>query len=181
MVIEGLRAIQREHGYLPTEELSALAQRLSVPLYQVQGVASFYPHFRLAPPPMVEVKVCGDMSCHLRGAGALVRAAEQRAATLPGAKVGHVSCLGRCDRAPAAVVNDVILAGMTPEKLNDLITSIAGGAPVTHHEPAPAPVPLRVDPYAGGRRYEAALSPEPIRRKSGRRNSKEPYIFFHRL
>ena len=163
MVIEGLRAIQREHGYLPTEELSALAQRLSVPLYQVQGVASFYPHFRLAPPPMVEVKVCGDMSCHLRGAGALVRAAEQRAATLPGAKVGHVSCLGRCDRAPAAVVNDVILAGMTPEKLNDLITSIAGGAPVTHHEPAPAPVPLRVDPYAGGRRYEAVRAFVPRR------------------
>src|SRR5207245_10773516 len=106
-------------------------------------------------PPMVEVKVCGDMSCHLRGAGALVRAAEQRAATLPGAKVGHVSCLGRCDRAPAAVVNDVILAGMTPEKLNDLLTSIAGGAPVTHHEPARAPVPLRVDPYAGRRRYAA--------------------------
>src|SRR2546425_4045330 len=112
---------------------------------------------------MVEVKVCGDMSCHLRGAGALVRAAEQRAATLPGAKVGHVPCLGRCDRAPAAVVNDVILAGMTPEKLNDLITSIAGGAPVTHHEPAPAPVPLRVDPYAGGRRYEAVRAFVPRR------------------
>ena len=29
MVIEGLRAIQREHGYLPTEALSALAQRIN--------------------------------------------------------------------------------------------------------------------------------------------------------
>ncbi len=155
MVIEGLRAIQREHGYLPTEALSALAQRINVPLYQVQGVASFYPHFRLAPPPMVDVRVCNDMSCHLRGAGALLRAAEERVARLPGTSLGHVSCLGRCDRAPAAVVNDVILAGMTPEKLGDLVASVAAGAAVSHHDATPPPVSLRVDPYADGRRYEA--------------------------
>ena len=45
-----LRAIQEKHGYLPAGELRALSERTHAPLYQLQGVASFFPHFRLAPP-----------------------------------------------------------------------------------------------------------------------------------
>jgi len=154
-VIDELRAVQREHGYLPTKALAALAQRINVPLHQLQGVASFYPHFRLAPRPTVEVRVCGDMACHLRGADAVLSAVEARAAGLPGTKVGRVSCLGRCDRAPAAVVNDVIVTGATPPSLCDLVASVGSGASVPHHEPAPTTTSLRIDPYEDGQRYGA--------------------------
>ena len=68
-----MRAIQRQHGYLPPEALRALAERLETPLYRVQGVAGSFPHFRLTPPPAVEVQVCADMSCHLRGGDRLRR------------------------------------------------------------------------------------------------------------
>ena len=51
--------------------MRALAERLEMPLYQLQSVASFYPHFYLKPPARVEVRVCGDMACHRHGAGAL--------------------------------------------------------------------------------------------------------------
>ena len=155
MVIEELRAVQREHGYLPAEALAALAQRINVPLYQLHGVASFYPHFRLTPPPAVEVRVCGDMTCHLRGADEVLLAAEERAAGLAGTKIDHVSCLGRCDRAPAVSVNDVILTGMTPEKVGDLVASVAAGARPEHHEPTPEAVSLRTDPYGSEGRYGA--------------------------
>ena len=33
------------HRYLPAERLRALAERLEIPLFHLQAVASFYPHF----------------------------------------------------------------------------------------------------------------------------------------
>ena len=66
-LVNELKAIQERHGYLPEAELRAFAQRTATPLYQIQAVASFYPHFRLRPRPQIEVKVCADLSCHLAG------------------------------------------------------------------------------------------------------------------
>ncbi|MFN2432455.1 MAG: NADH-ubiquinone oxidoreductase-F iron-sulfur binding region domain-containing protein [Gemmatimonadota bacterium] len=68
VLIDQLKAIQSRHGFLPRERLVELSRRESVPLYQIESVASFYPHFRSSPPPAVEIAVCTDMSCHLAGA-----------------------------------------------------------------------------------------------------------------
>ena len=102
-IFDELRGIQRAHGYLPERELRALADRLSLPLYRLQAVASFYPHFFLKPPARAEVRVCGDMACHRRGSNDL---RERLAAKYRGQDVNiqHVSCLGRCDVSPAMAV-----------------------------------------------------------------------------
>ena len=68
VIFDDLRAIQLRYGFLPKAELEALSQRTQTPLYQIHGVASFYPHFHLAPPAKAEIRVCADMSCHLNGA-----------------------------------------------------------------------------------------------------------------
>ena len=74
MIVQDLRQIQERCGYLPAEELRALSQRTGTPLHRLHEVASFFPHFRLSPPPAVEVHVCRDMACHLRGAQRLTQA-----------------------------------------------------------------------------------------------------------
>src|SRR2546427_12632067 len=132
MLIDELRAIQREHGYLPAAALRALSERARIPLYDVHGVASFYPHFRLTAPPAVDVRVCADMSCHPRGADELSRSLEAHLAgrELSGVVVRPVSCLGQCDRAPAGSINDVIVPGLTQARLTDLVGAAeAGDAP----------------------------------------------------
>lgn len=68
MIFDDLRAIQLRYGFLPKEELEGLSQRTLTPLYQLHSVASFYPHFRLAPPAKAEIRVCADMSFDLNGA-----------------------------------------------------------------------------------------------------------------
>ena len=45
-LIPVLHAIQREHGWLPREELVKLSQESRRPLYEIEGLISFYPHFR---------------------------------------------------------------------------------------------------------------------------------------
>jgi len=97
-LIPSLHAIQREHGWLPREELVRLSRDTRRPLYEIEGLVSFYPHFRTAPRREgVEVAVCRDLSCSL---------SRERAAIPEGAVVHEVSCVGRCDQAPVAVVEE---------------------------------------------------------------------------
>ena len=158
-IIAELRAIQREHGFIPVTALRDLSERARVPLYQLHGVVSFFPHFRESPAPPVEVLVCDDMSCHRRGAAALLAAVEEHVAQAgpPGTVVRPVSCLGRCDRAPACAVNDTILSRVTLDGLAPhLLTAAVGGTLPAEHA-APDGRALRVDPYTEpGQRYAAA-------------------------
>ena len=158
-IITALREIQHTHGFVPVTALRELSDRTGTPLYQLHGVVSFFPHFRTTPPPTVEVLVCDDMSCHRRGGGALLTAVEQHVAQSgpAGTVVKPVSCLGRCDRAPACVVNDTIISRVTLDGLVETITSAASGQKVPHEKVTPAGGHLMTDPYPdASQRYGAA-------------------------
>ena len=55
-LIPALNAIQERVGWLPREELVALSQDVHRPLYEIEGLISFYPHFRTDPPKPVELR-----------------------------------------------------------------------------------------------------------------------------
>src|SRR5438045_7999744 len=101
MMIQALLRLQERHGYLPQEGLRELARDLRLPLHRLHEVASYYPLFRLQPPPRVQVQVCRDMSCHLRGAAQLAADLKNKLGDSGDTIVEGVSCLGRCDGAPA--------------------------------------------------------------------------------
>jgi NADH:ubiquinone oxidoreductase subunit F (NADH-binding)/NADH:ubiquinone oxidoreductase subunit E len=154
MIIQELRLIQDHCGYLPEAELRALAERLRVPLYRLHEVASFYPHYRLQPPPAVEVQVCRDMACFLRGAGTLRRNLEALASDGQIA-VGGVSCLGQCDGAPAVCINDHVYRGKGEAELTALVRAVAAGEELPRQQADRSPCGWRIDPYQGQPRYEA--------------------------
>jgi NADH:ubiquinone oxidoreductase subunit F (NADH-binding)/NADH:ubiquinone oxidoreductase subunit E len=154
-VFEELRAIQRDFGYLPADRLKTLAATIDVPLSQIHAVASFYPHFHLSPPPQVDVRVCADMSCHLRG-GDKVRAALDSAFQGTDPKkvcIRDVSCLGRCDQAPAIMVNDNIYYPVNSHDAVALAQDVLAGKALPAR-PRPADrVAMASDPYAGKGEY----------------------------
>jgi formate dehydrogenase beta subunit len=112
-LIPALNAIQERVGWLPREELVALSRDVHRPLYEIEGLVSFYPHFRSEPPERVEVRVCHDLSCWLRGADERIAALIERHSADADIAIVEGSCLGRCDIAPAGTVNEapVPLAG----------------------------------------------------------------------
>src|SRR5204863_2318263 len=121
------------------------------------GVASFFPHFRLEPPPPVDLRVCTDMSCHLLDADGLRRAVEARVIQFgpAGVVIKPVSCLGQCDRGPAASVNDTIFAGLTAETLYGHVEAAAAKRAPAHAPAQPSTLRLAADPYDPGVRYSA--------------------------
>ncbi|MGO9496569.1 MAG: NAD(P)H-dependent oxidoreductase subunit E [Solirubrobacteraceae bacterium] len=143
-LIPSLNAIQREHGWLPREELTRLSRETRRPLYEIEGLVSFYPHFRTAAPPKVEVTVCRDLSCWLHGADEQMAAIHKRYGDGVEIEVREVSCIGRCDIAPAASVDErPVPAADIPQAVQQ---ALDGDEP-----PARAKTPPRSwpnDPYA---------------------------------
>src|ERR1041384_2167854 len=99
LLVPALHRIQQQYGYLKTEALEQFSRESEVPLYRLQAVASFFPHFQLTPPKKVVLRVCRDFSCHLAGSCKILK--ELASLTSEEVAIEGTSCLGRCDRAPA--------------------------------------------------------------------------------
>jgi NADH:ubiquinone oxidoreductase subunit F (NADH-binding)/NADH:ubiquinone oxidoreductase subunit E len=164
-IFEELEEVQKEFGFLPLEQLRKIAEDRELHLRDVHAIASYYPHFWLTKPARVRVKVCDDMTCHLRGASALQQRLEQsfHGISDKDLSLGKVSCLGRCDQAPVFEINDCYYDGLAPEEAVSEVQSTLDGQPPQwkSHSPAQAmlssysPRTLLSDPYGGQRPYSA--------------------------
>ena len=149
MLIDDLREIQARHGYLPEEELKSLSERRGIPLYEAHGVASFYPHFRLKPPPEATIRVCTDLSCHLHGACDVLETLRETVeyAGLDQWEVTGTSCLGQCDGAPAVSVNDGSYRSMSVDRLGKTVARLAEAGKIARQPLRRRANPGLIDPY----------------------------------
>lgn len=136
VVIQALHKIQKEHNYLPAEQLEQLSRELNLPLSEIYSTASFYKQLHFNPRGKNIVCVCVGTACHVRGSGEVVKRLEDSL----GVKVGEttpdmsvtletVGCVGCCGLAPVVVVNDVISGEVGPQKVADIVESVKNGGP----------------------------------------------------
>jgi len=157
-LIPALNAIQERLGWLPREELVALSGDVRRPLYEIEGLVSFYPHFRTEPPKQVELRVCHDLSCWLRGGDEQIAQLREVYGADAAVELVEGSCIGRCDIAPACTVNEVPVPMASAA---DAVARVAETATSKAHNiyavPAPAtkgtawpndPYPALADRYA---------------------------------
>jgi NADH:ubiquinone oxidoreductase subunit F (NADH-binding) len=175
MIVQALHEIQHRHGYLPRPELVLLADRIDTPLFRIEEVASFFPHFRKTPPPEIEIRVCRDMACRLHGSHKVTQELISATKDKPNWKVCEVSCLGRCDRAPAAFVaknpqgenghaannghdrhepHEFLIVASDSKRLKDVAAALAAGQhPTVDTDAALDPAAhekWQIDPYKDG-------------------------------
>ena len=128
MLIPMMQDLQAEYGYLPAEQLKALAGELAVPLTRVYGVAMFYSSFRLAPKGAHEVTLCMGTVCHLKGAPRISEAICKEYGIEPGGTTPDrlftlqaVNCVGACALAPVVLVNDTAHGNVSVTSVRRLI------------------------------------------------------------
>jgi formate dehydrogenase len=153
LLIEHLHLIQDAHGCLSAAHLTALAREMSLAPAEVYEVATFYHHFDVvkegqATPPAITVRVCESVSCHLAGAGTLLEACRKAAGD--NVRVIPAPCVGRCDRAPVAVV------GQNPIDRATLAT--VGAAVVAKRTTAVPPPYTQYAAYRAEGGYETLLT-----------------------
>jgi len=111
LLIEHLHKIQDAYKHISAAHLVALAREMKLSKAEVYEVATFYHHFDIVkegetPPPALTVRVCESLTCEMKGAHDLISSLEDGMGD--GVRVQKVPCVGRCDKAPIAVV------GMNP-------------------------------------------------------------------
>ncbi|HEX5619598.1 MAG TPA: NAD(P)H-dependent oxidoreductase subunit E [Solirubrobacteraceae bacterium] len=152
-LIPALNAIQRRCGWLPRDELVALSREVRRPLYEIEGLISFYPHFRTTERKPVQIAVCHDLTCWLHGSDQRIAEAKARYGDDVEVELVEVSCLGRCDIAPAAAVDERPLAFADAA---DAVQAARGGShPDVEAKQGSEPRPN--DPYAAGEEHYRVL------------------------
>jgi NADH-quinone oxidoreductase subunit E len=132
MLIPMMQDLQAEYGYLPADQLRAIAKELKIPLTRVYGVAMFYSSFRLAPKGAHEVTLCMGTVCHLKGAPRISEAICEEYGIQPGGTTADrlftlqaVNCVGACALAPVMIVDGKYYDGVTPESALQILGSLS--------------------------------------------------------
>jgi [NiFe] hydrogenase diaphorase moiety large subunit len=111
-LVQMLRELQAQIGWLPRSVLSQLASALGLTLAQVEGVAGFYRFFHMQPVGTYRVLFSDNITDRMRGSQALMAELCRRLNVVPGrtsasglVSVDKTSCTGLCDQGPALLVN----------------------------------------------------------------------------
>jgi NADH:ubiquinone oxidoreductase subunit F (NADH-binding)/NADH:ubiquinone oxidoreductase subunit E len=95
--------LQARHGGLTRAAIADVARALRLPVERAYGVATFYSMLNSPPRPRPTIRVCDGPACWLNSAQE-ARAAVEAEFGREWA-VERTSCLGLCDRAPAALMD----------------------------------------------------------------------------
>ncbi|MBN2499417.1 MAG: NAD(P)H-dependent oxidoreductase subunit E [Anaerolineales bacterium] len=122
-LVEVLITAQKAFGYLTEDILTFVAEKLRVPPSRVWSVVTFYDMFKLGGTSTTECHICNGPTCSAARAGEILAAVCHHAGiSQPGQTsadgrftVKESACLGLCDQAPAALVNDKALVKLTPD------------------------------------------------------------------
>ena len=127
-LIPALLGIQDLYHYLPPEALDRVAERMAVPMIQVQQVAEFYKVFSLEPRGEHILTVCQGTACHVQGAARLLDELARQLEIKPGGTtldmkftLETVNCLGACSLGPVMVVDGKYYGHMAANKAEKLL------------------------------------------------------------
>lgn len=128
LLIPLLQLAQERHGFLPREDLMAIAALLEAPVAKVYGVATFYNQFRLAPVGRHIIRVCRGTACHVKGSALLLDALQAELGIKPGEttrdrhfSLEKVNCLGACGIAPVIAVDEEFHGRMSPRQITRML------------------------------------------------------------
>ncbi|WP_337995667.1 NADH-quinone oxidoreductase subunit NuoE [Oleispirillum naphthae] len=125
---------QRQAGWLSRDAMDCVAGMLGMPPIKVYEVATFYTMYNLKPVGRLHVQICTNISCWLRGAPEIVRAAKDVLGVAFGettadgaATLSEVECLGACANAPVMQVNDDLYEDLTYDTAKAVLEALLKG------------------------------------------------------
>ncbi len=130
-LIPALLGIQDVYHYLPPEALDRVAEKMDIPMIQVQQVAEFYKVFSLEPRGKHIITVCQGTACHVQGGDRLVDELARMLEIKPGGTTKNmeftlesVNCLGACSLGPVMTVDGKYYGHMAANKAEKLLAKV---------------------------------------------------------
>ena len=123
-----LNELQNEIGYIPTSVQAYVAQKLRIPLSEVNGVVSFYSFFTTTPKGKHTVKFCLGTACYVGGTPRLIDKVKEVLGVEPGETTADGAltielcrCIGACSQAPAMVIDKTVQGRVHPNQLPQIL------------------------------------------------------------
>lgn len=138
-MLDILREVQDRYRCIAPSTMDRVAAETGLTRIEVEGVASFYSFLSLTRKGRVTIRLCDDIVDRYAGLDQVVLVFEE----VLGIRLGETSadgafslectpCIGMCDQAPAAMVNDVILTRLTPETARSVAEALKAGKTPEH-------------------------------------------------
>lgn len=148
--IPALWAVQKRYGWCTPEGIRQAAAVMRVTPAYLESVASFYDLLHTEPVGGHKVAVCTNISCWMRGADELLDAFRAAAAGKQAdVFVSGFECLGACDIAPMASIDERYFGPLETEEARTAVDQLLAGEDVLP-EKALERRPLAGDAPGGG-------------------------------
>ncbi len=131
LIIDVLRAIQKNHGWVPDEGVELTATLLGLTPLEVEEIATFYDKIFRRSVGRFPIHICDSICCWTRGGEELAQHLQQQL----GIKFGQTTedglftllpscCLGGCGQAPGVMIHQCFYGDLTVEKVDKLIADL---------------------------------------------------------
>jgi NADH-quinone oxidoreductase E subunit len=127
-----LHLAQEQNGHISPEVEAYVADLLEVPVVDVHEVLTFYTLFSDKPRGRHHVRVCGSLSCWIRGSDDVSKALREKLGIEDGdiTEDGRISwetvpdCLGACEMAPMIQVDGHFEGNLTEDKIEQIVDEL---------------------------------------------------------
>lgn len=116
MLLPALLTAQKKYGHISKYHAQSIGRQLNVPLAEITGVIEFYSMLTVHASPKPKLGVCTSPVCISQGANNILQHSK---ALENEVQIESVACLGLCDQAPAAILNDLQIGRATKQNFDD--------------------------------------------------------------
>lgn len=126
--IDALKIVQKHRGWVSDGALKALAEHTTIPLADLDSVATFYNQIFRQPVGEILVHPCNGVSCALMGFHQVHKTLQDTLGITDGqttadGKYTLISypCLAACDKAPAMIVDGTLHEKVCSSQVQDIL------------------------------------------------------------
>ena len=126
-----VRAVQEKFGCVSSAAMELIARETSTHRVEVQSVVSFYSFLSAKPKGQVVIRLCNDIIDQMAGVEGVAQAFAEELGigfgeTTPDGKITleYTPCIGMCDQAPAALVNDVVVTELSTDAARKIVREL---------------------------------------------------------
>jgi NADH-quinone oxidoreductase subunit E len=127
-VIEALKIVQHQRGWVDDNSVEAIAQHLEMSAAEVDSVATFYNLIFRKPVGRHVILLCDSITCYVMGYQKIYESLQQHL----NIRFGHTTednrftllpnaCLGCCDHAPALMIDEDLYRNVKEEALKEIL------------------------------------------------------------
>lgn len=127
-VIEALKIVQRNRGWVSESAIESIAEILMIPVVDVEGIATFYNQIFRQPVGKHIIRYCDSVVCYIKGCEIVQKFLENTLSI----NIGDTTmdkkftllptcCLGICNLAPVIMIDTDLYTNIASDKIIEIL------------------------------------------------------------